>query len=218
MPAPKGFHDRSDAGRRLAEELRGYAGRDDLLVLALPRGGVPVAVEVASQLAAPLDVLVVRKLGVPSQPELAMGAIASGGVRILREDVITRMNITEDAVARVAAEEQEELERRERAYRGDRPEADLSGRTVVIVDDGLATGSTMSAAVAAVRASDPREIVVAVPVGPRETCDAFRGSVDAVFCFLTPEPFQSVGAWYAQFPQTSDEEVRSLLERAAEAG
>lgn len=216
MAARSGFRDRKSAGRQLADDLGAYAGRDGLLVLGLPRGGVPVAFEVARQLGAPLDVFLVRKLGVPSQPELAMGAIASGGVRILNEDVVAELDITDDAIARVAAEEQEELERRQRAYRGDRREPDLRWRTVILVDDGLATGATMAAAVAAARADDPAELVVAVPVAARETCDAFRDSVDAVVCSITPEPFRAVGAWYEEFPQTTDEEVRALLERAEE--
>lgn len=214
MATRTGFRDRKDAGQRLAEDLKEYASQDDVLVLGLPRGGVPVAFEVARELDAPLDVFLVRKLGVPTQPELAMGAIASGGVRILNEDVVAQLGITEDAIARVAADEQEELERRERAYRGDRPEPQLDGRTVLLVDDGLATGSTMRAAVAAVRAGNPAELVVAVPVAAPETCDAFRDSVDAVVCSITPEPFRSVGTWYEEFSQTTDEEVRSLLERA----
>lgn len=214
MAAHAPFRDRTEAGRRLAEDLEDYAGRDDVLVLGLPRGGVPVAFEVARKLDAPLDVFLVRKLGVPSQQELAMGAIASGGVRILNEGVSAQLGITEDVIARVAAEEQEELGRRERAFRGDRREPDLGGRTVLLVDDGLATGSTMSAAVTAVRAGSPAQLVVAVPVAARETCDAFRDSVDAIICSITPEPFRAVGAWYEQFPQTTDEEVRNLLARA----
>lgn len=214
MPAPQRFKDRREAGRRLAEDLREYADREDVVVLGLPRGGVPVAFEVARALDAPLDVFLVRKLGVPSRPELAMGAIASGGVRILNEDLVAQLGITQDAIARVAADEQEELERRERAYRGDRGELDLGGRTVLLVDDGLATGSTMSAAVAAVEARNPDHLVVAVPVAAGETCESFRDSVDAVVCSITPEPFRAVGEWYEQFSQTTDDEVRALLERA----
>lgn len=210
------FRDRTDAGRRLADDLRQYAGREDLLVLGLPRGGVPVAFEVARGLDAPMDVFLVRKLGVPGRPELAMGAIASGGVRILNEAVVNHLGVTDDMIARVAAEEQAELERRERAYRGDLPEPPIEGRTVILVDDGLATGSTMAAAAAAVRARDPASLVVAVPVAAEETCDEFRGLVDSVVCSITPVPFGAVGAWYERFDQTTDEEVRELLDLATE--
>lgn len=172
-----------------------------------------MAYQVARELNAPLDVFLVRKLGLPQQPELAMGAIASGGIRILNEAVVNQMGVSEDTIPRVAAEEQVELERRERAYRGDRPEPLMAGHTVILVDDGLATGSSMAAASAAVRSRNPAELVVAVPVAAEQTCDEFRGLVDAVVCSITPEPFGAVGAWYEEFGQTSDEEVKDLLDR-----
>jgi predicted phosphoribosyltransferase len=211
------FADRREAGRFLAGKLTGYADRPDVLVLALPRGGVPVAFEVASALHAPLDVFLVRKLGVPGHEELAMGAIASGGVRVLNEDVVRALRIPGDVLEAVAEAEQAELERRERIYRGDRPPPDVRGRTVILVDDGLATGSTMRAAVAALRRQGPARIVVAVPVGAPETCAEFEREADEVVCARTPEPFYAVGLWYGDFSQTTDEEVHELLERAAEA-
>ncbi len=210
------FQDRRDAGRQLAAELLQYADRPDVLVLALPRGGVPVAYEVARLLHAPLDVFLVRKLGLPGHEELAMGAIASGGVRVLNEDVVRTLHVPEADIDASAARELRELERRERVYRDDRPFPDLSGRTVILVDDGLATGSTMRAAVAALRRQGPAWIVVAVPVGAAETCSTFQGEADEVVCARTPEPFYAVGLWYGDFSQTTDEEVRYLLERAAE--
>ena len=206
------FRDRHDAGRRLADVLAArYAGDADLLVLALPRGGVTVAAEVARRLGAPLDVILVRKLGVPGHEELAMGAIASGGVRILSEDVIDALGISDRDIAAVAAVESEELHRRERAYRGRRTPPSVEGKTVILVDDGLATGSTMRAAVAAIRSQEPRRLVVAVPVAPAATCEELRSEVDDMVCAHTPEPFHSVGEWYEEFEQTSDEEVRRLL-------
>jgi putative phosphoribosyl transferase len=205
------FHDRYDAGRLLAAALREYAGRPNLLVLALPRGGVPVACEVARALDAPLDVFLVRRLGAPDHEELAMGAIATGGVRVLNEHVIRLAEIDEATIARVAAEEQRELERREREYRGDRPSLDVRGRIVVLVDDGLATGSTMRAAVLALKEQAPAAVVIAVPVAARETRDAFRTEVDDVVCVSTPEPFFAVGRWYEDFADTSDDDVRRLL-------
>ena len=208
------FRDRSDAGKFLAEKLTDYAGRPDVAVLALPRGGVPVAYEVARKLNAPLDVFVVRKLGVPGHEELAMGAIASGGVRVLNQDVLSYIRIPEAVVDDVAAAELRELNRREQLYRGARPPLDVHGRTVIIVDDGLATGSTMRAAVKALRQKQPKQIVVAVPVGARATCDSFKAEVDTMaICAITPEPFQAVGLWYLDFSQTTDEEVRDLLAR-----
>jgi putative phosphoribosyl transferase len=210
------FTNRTEAGRQLANDLKEYAGREDALVLALPRGGVPVAFEVARALGLPMDLFLVRKLGVPGHEELAMGAIASGGLRVLNEDVVRMFSPPEDTIARVAAQEQEELERRERAYRGGRRDLRLEGKTVILVDDGLATGSTMRAAAQAVRAQDPARIVVAVPVAAAETCDELRGEVDEVVCTLTPEPFRAVGIWYDDFAQTTDEEVRELLRRADE--
>jgi predicted phosphoribosyltransferase len=212
------FQDRQEAGRMLAEALRSYAGRDDLLVLALPRGGVPVGLEVARALGAPLDVMLVRKLGVPGHEELAMGAIASGGVRIVSEDVVRAFGIPDRVLASVAAVEEEELHRRERAYREDRPIPDMRGKTVILVDDGLATGATMRAAVATLRAMGASRVVAAAPVAPPETCLALREVVDQMICVLTPDPFLAVGAWYEDFSETSDETVRALLRRAAETG
>ena len=210
------FRDRTDAGRQLAAKLAAYADRSDVLVLALPRGGVPVAFEVARVLHAPLNVFLVRKLGVPGQEELAMGAIATGGVRVLNDEVVRAAGITEDVIADVAAQEQDELWRRERLYRGDRPAPDVRGKTVILVDDGLATGSTMRAAVAALRQQRPARIVVAVPVGAPETCAEFQAEADEAVCARAPEPFYAVGLWYDDFSQTTDEEVHDLLERAAE--
>jgi putative phosphoribosyl transferase len=209
------FRDRHDAGRRLAAALGSYAGREDVLVLALPRGGVPVGYEVARALGAPLDVMQVRKLGVPGHEELAMGAIASGGVRILSESVVQALKIPERVIATVAAAEEQELDRRERIYREGRPFPEVRGRTVILVDDGLATGSTMRAAAAALRAQEAGRLVAAVPVAPKETCDALRDLVDDVVCAVTPEPFLAVGEWYEDFTQTSDGDVKDLLRRAA---
>ena len=207
------FHDRYQAGRLLAEELRDYAGRDDVLVVALPRGGVPVAYEVARALRAPLDAMQVRKLGVPGHEELAMGAIASGGVRIVSENVVEALRIPERVIATVAAAETQELERRERIYREGRLFPDIRGRTVILVDDGLATGSTMRAAAAALRSLGAARLVAAVPVAPKESCDALRDMVDDVVCAKMPERFLAVGEWYEDFSQTSDEEVSDLLRR-----
>ena len=208
------FTDRVAAGRRLARDLAAYRGRSDVLVLALPRGGVPVAFEVAAALDAPLDVFLVRKLGVPGQEEFAMGAIATGGVRVMSDDVVRQLGLTRDEIERVAAREQRELARREQAYRGAREAPHLAGRTVILVDDGLATGSTMRAAVAAVRAARPARIVVAAPVAAKDTCVALRAEADEVICSQTPEPFWGVGYWYADFSQTTDEEVLGLLGRS----
>jgi putative phosphoribosyl transferase len=205
--------DRYEAGRRLGEALSGYAGRKDVLVVALPRGGVPVGYEVARALGAPLDMMQVRKLGVPGHEELAMGAIASGGVRIVSENVVEALGIPERVIATVAAAEAQELERRERAYRGDRRFPDVRGRIVILVDDGLATGSTMRAAAAALRSLGAERLVAAVPVAPKESCDAMRDVVDEVVCATTPEHFLAVGEWYEDFSQTSDEEVSELLRR-----
>jgi putative phosphoribosyl transferase len=207
------FRDRVDAGKALAGHLRKYAGRPDVIVLALPRGGVPVGYEVAHALGAPLDVFIVRKLGVPGHEEYAMGAVASGGIRVLNDDAVRSLGLTTETVDRVTARELEELKRRERLYRGDRPEPDLKGRTVILVDDGLATGSTMKAAVKALAARGPAGIVVAVPIAAADTCEALRREVQEVVCALTPEPFHAVGLWYDNFSQTSDEEVHDLLER-----
>jgi predicted phosphoribosyltransferase len=205
------FSDRVDAGQELARRLASYAGRSDVVVLALPRGGVPVGARVADALGAPLDVFLVRKLGTPGHRELAMGAIASGGVRVVNDDVVRSLGISSDAIDRVAAEEAVELQRRESAYRDGRPPLDLEGRVVILVDDGLATGSTMRAAVEAVRQRTPARVIVAVPVGARETCRDLQAIADEVICARMPEPFSAVGQWYLDFDQTSDEEVRELL-------
>jgi predicted phosphoribosyltransferase len=208
------FHDRTDAGRQLAARLTEYANRSDVIVLALPRGGVPVAFEVAAKLSAPLDVFLVRKLGVPGHPELAMGAIAAGGVEVLSEDLIRDLAIPQALVRQVAVRERLELDRRDRAYRDNRPPPIVRDRTVILIDDGLATGSTMQAAVLAVRQQAPAKIVVAVPVGARETCERLARLADRVICFAMPEPFNAVGLWYQDFGQTSDEEVGRLLAAA----
>lgn len=206
------YADRRDAGRVLSHRLAHYAGRKDVLVLALPRGGVPVAYEVARSLAVPLDVFVVRKLGYPGHEEYAMGAIASGGVRVMNDEAA--MPVSPREVELAIAREQAELARRERLYRDERPPPELSGRTVIVVDDGLATGSTMRAAVAALRRHRPARIAVAVPVGAAQTAALLAREADEVICAATPEPFRAVGLWYRKFPQTSDDEVRELLAKA----
>jgi erythromycin esterase-like protein/predicted phosphoribosyltransferase len=208
------FRDRAEAGRLLATELLRYAGRSDVVVLALPRGGVPVAFEIARVLEAPLDVFMVRKLGVPGHEEFALGAIATGGVRVLNRELVERLRIPRDWLDAIEEREMRELGRREREYRGDRPPPDLSGRTVILVDDGLATGSTMVAAVRAVRADEPSRVVVAVPVADAEVCHALRAVADDVVCLSTPRPLRSVGEWYEDFSQVTDDEVRALLEEA----
>lgn len=208
------FRDRREAGRLLAARLTAYANRPDVLVLALPRGGVPVAYEVARALGAPLDVFLVRKLGVPGQEELAMGAVATGGVRVINNQIVHALRIPDHMIDMVAAKEQEELARRERLYRGDRPPPDVRGRIVILVDDGLATGASMHAAITALRQHQPARIVVAVPTAAPETCEALRAQVDDVICAITPEPFYSVGLWYGDFSQTTDEEVKDLLARS----
>ena len=206
------FRDRTDAGRQLgAEVVKRLGDRGDTLVLALPRGGVPVGYEVARALRAPLDVFIVRKLGLPGHEELAMGAIASGGIEVLNDEVLGWMPVSRASIDAVADRERRELARREKEYRGNRPPIDVAGRTVVIVDDGLATGSTMRAAVRALRKMNPKMIAVAVPVGARETCTSLGQEVDEMICLRTPEPFDAVGQWYADFSQTSDEEVHELL-------
>lgn len=207
------FKDRADAGRKLAARLTRYADREDVLVLALPRGGVPVAYEVAKELRAPLDIFLVRKLGVPGYEELAMGAIASGCVRVINEEVVRYLKIPDEVIDAVAVEQQRELERRERAYRGNRPQPNVKGRIAILIDDGLATGSTMRAAAAALRKQGPARIVVAVPVSSPETCNQFRNEVDEIICAVTPDSFRGVGFWYEDFSQTTDEEVRELLEQ-----
>ena len=209
-----GYPDRSAAGKILAGQLAHYARRPDVVVLALPRGGVPVAFEIADALGVPLDVFLVRKLGVPGYEELAMGAIATGGVRILNDTVIREMQIPAHLIEQATERERAELRRRESLYRGDRPAPELRGRTVILVDDGLATGSTMRAAVAAVRQHQPARVVVAVPVAAPETYAAFTSEVDEILSPFTPENFRAVGQWYADFPQTSDDEVRRLLAAA----
>jgi putative phosphoribosyl transferase len=208
------FADRMAAGRQLARQLKRYAGRPDATVLALPRGGVPVGYEVARALDLPLDVFLVRKLGVPGHEELAMGALASGGVRVLNPDVVVALNIPGYAIDAVAAREAAELARREREYRDGRPAPPIEGRTAILVDDGVATGSTMRAAVTALRRQDAGRIVVAVPVASRAACAEIGQEVDDIVCLLTPESFIAVGEWYVDFSQTSDVEVRELLARA----
>jgi putative phosphoribosyl transferase len=209
--AAREFADRADAGRRLAERLGAFAGRGDVIVLGLPRGGVPVAAEVARSLPAPLDVCVVRKLGVPGDEELALGAIAAGGVLVLNDRVVSDLHLSDEAIADVAAVEHAELLRREQAYRGERPPADVVGRTVIVVDDGLATGATMRAAVRAVRMRAPARVVVAVPVAAPETCAALGPEVDEVVCAVRPSDFRSVGGWYDDFSPTTDDEVRRCV-------
>lgn len=212
------YANRREAGVDLAARLSALRERDDVVVLGLPRGGVPVAYEVAVALGAPLDVFVVRKLGVPGHAELAMGAIASGGVRVMNDDVLAWYSVPETAIEQVARAEGLELERREQEYRSGQPLVSVGGRIVVLVDDGVATGSTMKAAVQAVRALAPARIVVAVPVGAVDTCRALAATADEVVCARTPEPFSAVGLWYRDFSQTTDEEVRELLEQSRAAG
>lgn len=208
------FRDRHDAGKILAQDLLDYANRADVIVLALPRGGVPVAYEVAMALNAPLDILLVRKLGLPGREELAIGAIASGSVRVLNEDIVRALNIPEELIDVIAQRELQELERREHDYRGDRSAPDVRDRTVILIDDGLATGASMRAAVTGVRAQHPARIVIAVPTAAPETCDASQFEVDQMVCAITPEPFYGVGLWYEDFSQVTDEEVRTLLQEA----
>lgn len=205
------FADRVEAGRALGERLSEYAGRDDVVVLALPRGGVPVGREVAALLHAPLDVQLVRKLGLPGQEELAMGALASGGLRVLNDELLRQLGVDEAVVDRVATQEAAELERREYLYRGGRPPTDVAGRVAILVDDGLATGSTMHAAVLALRAREPAQIVVAVPTAPSQTCASLEKVADRVVCLMQPQPFYAVGLSYRDFAEVSDEEVRRLL-------
>jgi putative phosphoribosyl transferase len=212
------FADRAEAGRALAEALEDYRGRDHLVVIGLARGGVPVAYEVAARLEAPLEVFVVRKLGVPGHEELAMGAIASGGVRVLNQRVVDGLAIEKGTFERVIANETDELSRRERLYRSGRPPIELRDTTAILVDDGLATGSSMLAAVRALQTAGTRAVVAAVPVAPEDTCEAIREEADEVVCARTPRPFLSVGTYYDDFAQTTDEDVRALLARAAEAG
>lgn len=210
------FADRAEAGQALAGELGEYADRDDIVVLGLPRGGVPVAFEVARELHASLDVYVVRKLGVPGNAELAMGAIASGGVRVLNDGLVRRMNIPDEAIERATSRERTKLEERERKYRGTRPGIEPEDKTALLIDDGMATGATMRAAVSALRERGPSKIVVAVPTAPPETCAEFEEIVDDVVCLTTPRPFFGVGGAYQDFSQTDNEQVRELLELASQ--
>lgn len=209
------FHDRVQAGQLLAQALQTYAGRTDVIVLALPRGGVPVAFEVASVLKAPLDLMLVRKLGTPGQEELAMGAIATGGVRVMNPGVVDMCHISPEAIESVARREQEELERRQKAYRGDQPPPQLRGKCVILIDDGIATGATIRSAIKAVRAQAPARVVVAAPLAPAETVAELGREADDVVCLATPEPFMAIGCWYHEFPQTSDAEVKEYLALAA---
>jgi putative phosphoribosyl transferase len=211
------FENRVEAGKLLAEKLMDYRDQPDVLVLALPRGGVPVAFEVAQALHAPLDVFLVRKLGVPGHEELALGAVAAGGVVVINRALMRSLQITRDQVEAVLASEEAELKRREQLYRDSRPEPEVRGKTVILVDDGLATGATMHASVLALRERNPGRIVVAVPTAAQETCDAFRDLVDDMVCATTPDPFYGVGQWYEDFSQTTDEEVRALLAQAQHA-
>jgi putative phosphoribosyl transferase len=208
------LRDRTEAGRALGTALGAYRGRNDVLVLALPRGGVPVACEVADALGAQVDLIIVRKLGTPGQEELAMGAIASGGARVLNRDVIEPLRIPERVIAEIERRERGEIERRERAYRGARARPAVAGQCVILVDDGVATGATMRAAIAALRQARPSKIVVAVPVAPPDTVEVLRSEADEVVCLATPEPFRAIGCWYVAFPQLSDEEVRACLARS----
>jgi len=209
------FPNRSEAGRALARELSHYADRSDVVVLALPRGGVPIGFEIAHALRAPLDIFLVRKLGVPQYEELAMGAIASGGTQVLNESVLEQLHITAEDIEQVARRERQELERRERAFRDGREPVPVAGRICILVDDGLATGSTMRAAVMALTKQSPQRVVVAVPVAAADTCNEFESLADEVICLYTPEPFMAVGRWYDDFAQLTDDEVRDYLERAA---
>jgi predicted phosphoribosyltransferase len=209
------FANRAEAGRTVARALSSYADRPDVLVLALPRGGVPVAYQIARALHAPLDIFLVRKLGVPGHEEMAMGAIAADGTRVINDDAVRTLDIPDDIIDVVAEEERQEIERRARAYRGDRPASDVHGKVIILVDDGLATGSSMRAAVAALRKRNPARIIVAVPVGSAQTCEEFALEADEVVCARTPDPFYAVGLWYGDFSQLSDEEVRDMLKQAA---
>ncbi len=208
------FDDRKQAGQMLAEKLLKFKENDNVIVLALPRGGLPIGYEIARAINAKLDVFLVRKLGAPMQPELAMGAISSGGITAMNDDVVKTLHITRDKIDSVIKEEQKELKRREQEYRGDRPFPDLSGFIVILVDDGIATGATMKAAVKAVQSKNPEKLIVAVPTAPKSSCEALQEITDETVCLSTPEPFQAIGQWYREFPQLSDQDVRDYLERA----
>lgn len=208
------FRDRRDAGRVLARKLSAYTGQTDVIVLALPRGGVPVAYEVALALHAPLDIFLVRKLGLPGREELAIGAIASGGIRVLNNDIIRALNVPEEVINIVARNESQELQRRERNYRGESSAPEVRDRKVILIDDGLATGASMHAAVVGVRAQHPARIIIAVPAAAPELCDAYQFEVDEMVCAMTPEPFYGLSRWYEDFSQTTDEEVRMFLKEA----
>ena len=208
------FTDRRNAGRVLARKLSAYAGHTDVIVLALPRGGVPVGYEVALALHTPLDIFLVRKLGLPGREELAIGAIASGGIRVLNNDIIRVLNVPEEVINIVARNELQELQRRERDYRGESPAPEVRDRKVILIDDGLATGASMRAAVTGVRAQHPARIIIAVPAASPEMCDAFEFEVDEMVCGMTPEPFYGLSRWYEDFSQTTDEEVRMFLKEA----
>jgi len=208
------FKNRTEAGEKLAAELSEVKGRKDVIVLGLPRGGVPVAFHVSKALDAPLDVFVVRKLGVPSQPELAMGAIASGSVRVMNENVVRRAGVSQDDIDEIVKKEREKLQQREEIYRGARPDIEVKGKTVILVDDGLATGASMHAAVSALKELDPGKIIVAVPTAPADTCQEIKSLVDEIVCLRTPSPFWGVGGSYQNFSQTTNDEVRNLLERS----
>lgn len=214
MSADDKFRDRIDAGRRLARELAGHAERKDVLVLGLARGGMPVAYEVARALGVALDIFLVRKLSVPGQEELSLGAVATGGIRVLEERLIRELALPDDAIALAAADQQQELERRERAYRSDRPDLEVDGRIVILVDDGMVTGSTVRVATAALRARDPARIIAAVPVAPAAACDRIRDLVDEMICISVPDDFEALDAWYHEFPDVSDAQVGDLLDRA----
>ena len=210
------FNDRRDAGRKLAQKLSAYANQSDVVVLALPRGGVPVAYEVALALNAPLDIFTVRKLGLRGHEELAMGAIATGGARVINQDVVRSFNVPRGVIEAVAKQELNELERRERVFRGNRIMPEIHGKTAILIDDGLATGASMQAAILGLRAKNPARIVVAVPTAPLETCEAFKKLVDEMICATSPEPFYGVGQWYEDFSQVTDEQVQTLLKQASQ--
>ncbi|WP_227515500.1 phosphoribosyltransferase [Marinobacter salinus] len=210
------INNRIEAGQALARAMSRYRGREDLLVLGLPRGGVPVAYEIAADLNVQLDLMLVRKLGTPGQKELAMGAIASGGIRVLNDEIVGALGISDEAIERVASEEQQELERREQAYRGDRSRPEIEGKCIILVDDGLATGASMRAAIEALRLQNPSSIVVAVPVAPSDTIGKLSAEADDVICLATPEPFMAIGNWYRDFTQVSDQEVKQTLNKAWE--